>query len=125
MTGRFLSKGGNAPIGYKSQAWGQVVQATSKSTAVTLNTLSGQITMNNAALAAGAEVTFTVNNNLVKANDVPNVVIKSGMTGTGYLTQVTAVADGSFNITVSNLDATGGNTDALVLNFAILRGAAA
>ena len=39
---------------------GTVTQATNKSTGVTLNTESGQITMNNAQLDAGTEVTFTV-----------------------------------------------------------------
>ena len=37
---------------------GTVTQATNKSTGVTLNTESGQITMNDAALAAAAEVSF-------------------------------------------------------------------
>ena len=37
---------------------GSVTQATNKSTAVTLNTESGVITTNNAALADAAEVTF-------------------------------------------------------------------
>ena len=40
---------------------GSVTQATNKSTAVTLNTESGVITTNNAALADAAEVTFQVN----------------------------------------------------------------
>lgn len=40
-------------IGYQAGSGGAVMQATSKGTSVTLNKPSGQITMNNAALAAG------------------------------------------------------------------------
>ena len=53
MTSVFEAVGGKA-IGYVSG--GAVTQATNKSTAVTLNTQGGQITMNNAALADGAEL---------------------------------------------------------------------
>ena len=49
---------------------GTVTQATNKSTGVTLNTESGQITMNNAQLDAGTEVTFTVTNDKIAAEDV-------------------------------------------------------
>jgi len=43
-----------AEIGYSTAAQGTVTQLTSKSTGVTLNKSSGQITMNNAALLNGA-----------------------------------------------------------------------
>ena len=49
---------------------GTVTQATNKGTGVTLNTQSGQITMNNAALADAAEVSFTVTNSKIAATDV-------------------------------------------------------
>ena len=41
---------------------GTVTQATNKTTGVTLNAASGQITMNGAELAGAAEATFTVTN---------------------------------------------------------------
>jgi hypothetical protein len=59
---------------------GTVTQATNKSTGVTLNTESGQITMNNAALADAAEVSFTVTNSKIAATDV--VVACHGSAGT-------------------------------------------
>ena len=60
---------------------GTVTQATSsKSTGVTLNTESGQITMNAAQLDAGTEVTFTVTNSKIAATDV--VVACHGSAGT-------------------------------------------
>ena len=46
---------------------GTVTQATNKGTAVTLSTESGQITLNGAALADAAEVSFTVTNSRISA----------------------------------------------------------
>lgn len=99
---------------------GTVTQATNKSTAVTLNKLCGQITTFNAALAAAAEVKFTVNNNTVGVNDVPFVAIKSGGTSGSYIISVGAVANGSFDIVLSNVS-TGSKSEAIVINFIILK----
>ena len=73
---------------------GTVTQATNKSTGVTLNTESGQITMNNAQLDAGTEVTFTVTNDKIAAADC--VVVNHGSAGTAgsYLVGVSAIAAG-------------------------------
>ena len=46
---------------------GTVTQSSSKTTGVTLNTASGQITMNGASLAGGAEATFTVTNSEISS----------------------------------------------------------
>ena len=100
-------------------SWGSATQSTSKSTGVTLNTKRGQITMNNAALSNGVEVTFTVTNSECHAGDVPNVCRASGGTANSYLTCVDAVAEGSFDIIVSN--ASGGSlSEAVVINFVII-----
>jgi hypothetical protein len=96
-----------------------VTQATSKSTGVTLNASIGQITLNNAALAAGAAVKFTVTNNMVFAGDVPSVIMSSGGTSGAYSLDVTALAAGSFDITIQNISA-GSLSEACVLNFAII-----
>lgn len=102
---------------------GTVTQATNKSTGVTLNTHTGQITMDGAALAAAAEVTFTVTNSVVEAQSI--VLVHHGSAGTsgGYLVQCTAVAAGSFDVTVSNVSA-GSLSEAIVLHFVVLHGAA-
>ena len=84
---------------------GSVTQATNKSTAVTLNTESGVITTNNAALADAAEVTFQVNNDKVTATDIPQIAIASGGTAGAYLATVSAVAAGSFKVSISNFSA--------------------
>ena len=122
--GAVTSSSATAGVGYSTGAGGTVTQATSKSTGVTLNKVTGQITMNNAALAAGAEVAFTLTNSSIAATDVVAVSIASGGTSASYATSVTAVAAGSCEITVSNLSA-GSLGEALVLNFVVLKGVAA
>lgn len=67
-----LSSGGL--IGYTSGAGGSVTQPTSKTTGVTLNKACGRITTHNAALAAGASVSFTVTNSLATQYVVPIVI---------------------------------------------------
>jgi hypothetical protein len=111
-------------IGYATGAGGTVTQLTSKATAVTLNTVTGQITTSNATLAAGAEVTFTVNNSTVEATDTVIVNLASGGTDNTYIVGVHAVAAGSFDIIIGNMSTTN-RSQALVLNFAIIKGVSA
>ena len=65
---------------------GTVTQASNKSTTVVLNAESGQITMNGAALGAGAEVSFTVTNSKISATDVVLVNHSSGGTAGAVVT---------------------------------------
>ena len=104
------------------QDGGTITQATNKATGVTLSTHSGQITMNAAALAAAAEVTFTVTNTKVAATDV--VIVNHGSAGTAgsYVVGVAAVAAGSFGVVVSNVSA-GALSEAIVINFVVIKGA--
>lgn len=107
-------------VGYATGAGGTVTQNTNKGTAVTINKLCGQITMNNAALAAGAEVSFTVNNSTVASTDVIIVNIQSVGTAGSYLVSVGSVSNGAFTITLSNASA-GSLSQAVVLNFIVLK----
>ena len=66
--GNVLVTGGGG-LGYGVGSGGSVTQATSKSTAVTLNKPSGRITMYAATLNAGASVQFTFTNSTITAND--------------------------------------------------------
>lgn len=115
------STSATAGIGYGTGAGGTVTQATSKSTGATLNTVSGQITMNGAALAAAAEVSFTLTNSAVAATDVVMVSIASGATAGAYSVQCDAVAAGSCRISVGNRS-TGSLSEAIVLNFVVIKG---
>jgi len=119
MASQFEAVAGKA-IGYTTG--GTVTQATNKSTAVTLNTESGQVTMNAAALADGAEVTFQVNNDRVAATDVVVVNHGSGGTAGAYWLVVSTVAAGSFKVTVGNLSG-GSLSQAIVINYALIKGA--
>jgi hypothetical protein len=124
FAGGLKSSSPDAGVGYATGAGGTVTQATDKSTGVTLNKATGQITMNNAALAAGAEVSFTLTNSVIAATDIIVVNIASGGTAGAYGLSVTAVANGSCQITVTNLSG-GSLSEALVLNFAVIKGVAA
>lgn len=110
-------------LGYATGAGGTVTQLTSKSTGVTLNKVSGSITTHNAALAAGAEVKFTVTNSTVAATDVVILAIKSGGTSGAYLLTVGAVGSGTFDIVISNASA-GSLSEAVVINFVVIKGVA-
>tara|TARA_B100000927_G_C16456316_1_gene465929 strand:+ start:279 stop:644 length:366 start_codon:yes stop_codon:yes gene_type:complete len=101
---------------------GTVTQGTSKSTGVTLNTSSGQITMHDAALAAAAEVSFTVTNSKITSTDVVVAIHGSGGTAGSYSVEANTIGSGSFAITVSNTSS-GSLGEAIVINFIALKGA--
>lgn len=100
--------------------FGSVTQITSAATGVTLNTAAGVITTVTQNIAAAGEAQFTVTNSKVKATDVPSVAIRSGTVGGTTIASVTAVADGSFQITLTNLHASVAETGVLLINFVIL-----
>lgn len=110
-------------IGYSTGvgAGGTVTQATSKSTGVTLNTYSGTITMNAAALASGVVVSFTVTDSKMTATDVVAIQHDSGGTLGVYTIDPSTSAAGSFVINVRN-DGTLPLSEAIVLRFAIIKG---
>ena len=105
-------------IGYAAAAQGTVTQATSKSTAVTLNTSAGQITMNAASLATVTNVTFTLTNSTISAKDVLLLTVTNGTSG-AYNAFVSSMGAGSATITLRNISG-GSLSEAVVLNFAII-----
>jgi hypothetical protein len=112
-------------LGYSTGVGGAVTQATSKSTAVTLNTSTGQITTSSVALATVTNVRFQINNSIVAATDTIIVNLASGFaTGSTYQAWVDGVAAGSFSITLRNISA-GSLSEALVINFSVIKGVAA
>lgn len=113
-----------AGLGYGTGAGGTVTQATSKSTTVTLNKPTGQITMNNAALAAGASVNFAVNNSLVTTTDLVVVGgVNAGVDPINYRIEAArANGIGTFLIRVTNISA-GSLSEALQIQFSIIKGA--
>ena len=107
-------------LGYTANAQGTVTQATSKSTAVTLNKSAGVITMNNASLATATNATFTLNNNLISANDTVILTIAGGQATPGsYNVFANSLAAGSVSITLRNISG-GSLSEAIVINFALI-----
>ena len=117
-SGSITSSGGK--IGYATGAGGTVAQATSKSTGVTLNELTGQITLNNAALAANTTVSFTLTNSQIAAGDLLILNHVSGGTAGAYHLNAQAAA-GSASINVRNITA-GSLGEAIVIAFAVFKG---
>jgi len=122
LTGAALAPatvGASGSIGYATGAGGAVTQGTSRTTGVTLDKITGAITLFSAAGSA-TPASFTVTNSTVAATDV---VIPSQKSGTDkYVLLITAVAAGSFQITFYT---TGGTTtEQPVFNFAVIKAVA-
>lgn len=106
-------------FGYDSAMGGAVTQTTSKSTGVTLNKPTGEITMHNASLAGDTSVSFTLTNSTITATDMVLVQHVSGGT-LGAYSATGAAAAGSATITVRNLTA-GALAEAIVLKFLVIK----
>ena len=105
-------------FGYLSGT-GTITQATNKATGVTLNSPSGQITLNGAALAADTTVSFTLTNSSITANDVLILNHLSAGTAGSYLLNAQAAA-GSASINIRNITA-GSLSEAIVICFAVIK----
>lgn len=106
-------------LGYTAAAQGTVTQATSKSTAVTLNKSAGRITLNAASLGATTNVSFTLNNSLISTNDVLILNVAAGATAASYNLWIDSLNNGSAGITLRNTTA-GALAEAVVINFALI-----
>jgi len=97
-----------------------VTQATSITTGVTCNALSGVITTVSQTVAGAAEASFTVTNSKVAATDVVVACIKTHTSAGLFFVACTAVAAGSFQLTLTNLAAAAGD-NVLVINFHVIK----
>lgn len=112
---------GSGVLGYGTGSGGTVTQLTSKATNVTIHKPSGKITTHNASLSANTRVTFVVFNNSIGENDVVILGQDSNHIGAYFLT-VDNIQAGAFAITIWNV--TGGSlSDAIIINFVIIKGA--
>lgn len=110
---------GTGKQGYATGSGGTVTQATSKATGVTLSKSTGQITLNNAALASDTTVSFTLTNTVIEAGDILLMNHISAGTAGSYLLNAQSVA-GSASINVRNI--TGGSlSEAIVIAFAVIK----
>lgn len=119
--GSILSSGASSGVGYAAGAGGAATQATSKTTGVTLNTPTGRVSLNSAALADATTACFTLTNSAIAAADIVLANIASGATAGAYLLNVDAVAAGSARLCLSNRS---GATlsEPVVLNYALVKG---
>lgn len=121
--GNTLHIGAGGGLGYGTGAGGTVTQLTSKSTAVTLNKPVGRITLSNAALGASTSTAFVVNNSLVAATDTIILSIQDSISSNlAYQATISGVGAGSFTVAIRNVSA-GSLSDAITINFAVIKGA--
>jgi hypothetical protein len=113
----------SALLGYGTGAGGTVTQATSKSTAVTLNKPTGEITMNNTALLSNTSVVFVVNNTLFNPADTVILTLKGGVSSfASYLFNSASQGVGQFVIHLRNISA-GSLSESVVISYSIIKGA--
>lgn len=119
-----IKSSGTAGIGYATGAGGTVTQATSKATAVTLDKITGLITLNAAALAAATIVSFVLTNSAISATDQIIVTHESGGTLGAYTVNGRATGAGTGAIDLRNNTA-GSLSEAVVLRFTIIKSVSA
>jgi hypothetical protein len=110
-------------IGY-ALGGGYVVQATDKTTPITLNVASGAFGTAASALAANQTVRFTMNNSKIGINDVLVLNRVAGGTGSSYQVWCDFTTDGTAGICIRNISG-GSLSESINVNFAIIKGAGA
>jgi hypothetical protein len=111
-------------LGIDPAAYGTVTQATSKTTPVTINTMSGKITTAPNELGSGVgnnNVTFIVNNTNLKNTDV--VIVNgsgNGFTPGAYKISVCCVGNGAFTMNIQNISGIA-KSEPIGISFAILK----
>ena len=110
-------------IGFTTGAGGTVTQITDKSTGVTLNKPSGQITMNDAQLNRNSGVSFTLTNSSIAATDVIIANIASAATPTAYTLDVSSVFAGGCSFHLHNHLTGTDLSEAITINFVVIKGA--
>ena len=121
-SGNFVSRKGK--IGYAKGAGNIVTQDTNKDRSVICNTPSGRVVTAPEALAAGASVTFVLNNTYIREEDVIVVNVKLAPSGNerNYAVVASYIRNGACNITIKN-NATGSLAEAIELSFVVIAGA--
>lgn len=109
-------------IGFTTGNGGTVTQITSRTTGVTLNAPTGQITLVAASIPGLDSQEFTLTNSYIAATDIVLVTFASGLTADHYDVTVTATAAGSCKISIHNVNNSATPTDTPVINFAVFKG---
>lgn len=124
----FMKTSGNsltsAPLGYVSGlgVGGVVVQGSLKTDTVTLNKLSGRITMSPVALAGQTSVNFKLLNTYIGNNDIVVPIADWNLNPTNYRIECSALSDGACNFRITNIsNAT--LSEAISFKFLVFKGA--
>jgi hypothetical protein len=108
-------------LGFYTGAGGTVTQTTSKATPFTLNNMCGQITTAADSLSHTTTVSATWTNSKIAPTDVVIINHNSGGTVGGYVFNV-ACNSGSATLYIRNVATSGTLSEALVLNFVVIKG---
>lgn len=98
VAGTFRAIGATSGFGYGAGSGGTVAQTTSKSNAVTLNAVSGQITLNSYSLSSLGTVSFTLTNSAIASTDV----IFANVNSASYSARFTNGGTGTATATITN-----------------------
>lgn len=101
---------------------GSVTQATSRGTGVSLNALSGIVTLVSAAMTAGQVDTFTMGNSTVGAGDFILCTVYGASLGS-YLASAYAPLDGQVVFSIRNLETYTTSAESPVIKFIIIKAA--
>jgi len=107
-------------IGFSDGVGGSVTQTTSVTTAVTLNKITGKITMFAHDYSNNDIQSFQFNNSFIEEDDIIAVSIRSGSNKLNA--QVDEVNNGSCNISVGDIHNQSTGSISVVLNFAVIKG---
>jgi uncharacterized protein YwqG len=108
-------------VGYRTGAGGTVTQLTNKSTAVTLDAISGEITMNGEQLGGLSTVSFTLNNSTIANTDV--IILNQTSDANIGLYAFNGKCNSS-NALISVQNLTNNNrSDAIVIRYAVIKAA--
>ena len=91
-----------------------------RTTGVTMSNFTGQITGDDASLAALVHATFTVTNTLVDPED--HIILTKVSGDVDTMAFVGSVGSGSFTVTVINLHASSADTTFFVFNVLVIKG---
>lgn len=120
--GNLLTSSSSGRVGFTTGAGSSTTQITSKATGFTCNTITGQITFNNAALAGWTTVSAIWSNSAITANTVGVFNHISGGTVGVYSFGISSQTTSSCNIWLTN-NSTASVSEAVVLKYVLLNGA--
>jgi hypothetical protein len=112
-------------IGYTAGVGGAVTQINTKSTSVTLNKISGQITTHTESLGGNTTVIFDVLNTTVSQTDTIIINMKSSGTHLGdYQCWIASIGNNTFTVALRNMSGSV-YAEAVTMNFAVIKAVAA